>query len=324
MRPNYSISFWAQVNGAFGPLAVGDVVLPSATSPQDYVLATTANRAGRRAEAVVLTPFGGSGIGAIELQHVATVDASISGLAAGAASLVRVSATGRLERVTTASLTDDACGLAEADGRVHLAFGQPVQLLSQSISLPYTAGILTFLSRVLSTAVPFPVIAFQGDSLGIAFPAVSVTGDTLSLSSNGGLLTINGDDLDLDMTSSLSLAISGAPVLSSNGAQLRLGQPLAGNSAASLPLRMAGASIAIAGNTTATPAQYECVFLDLTGAPGAGFDLVLPNLVGATFNIKNGTTQTATVKKSGGTGIGLASGAIRWVRHNGTDYEIRQ
>lgn len=308
MRPAYSIVFSAQVNGATGPLAVGDVVLPSASDPAVYVLASAANRGTRRSEAVVLTPYGGTGIGSIELQQTATLDASISGLGAGTASLVRVSTTGRLERVSSAGLTDDVCGLAEADGRVHLFFGLPQQFV-QAITLAYSAGLTTFLTRILQNGTPIPAIAFQGDVMGITFPSLSITGDNVTI----------------DCNASLSVQRSGSQVIGSNGAACNVGLPLAGSQGFSVPLRTLGASVAISGNTTLTAAQYECPFIDLTGAPGAGFDLFLPNTAGATFNIKNGTGQACSVKRVGGTFfVTLAAGTTRWFRHNGTEYEVRQ
>lgn len=191
MRPAYSIVFSAQVNGATDPLAVGDVVIPSASDPAVYVLATAANRGTRRAEAIVLTPYGGTGIGAIELLQVGPVDASvIPYLGAGTVSLVRVSSAGRLERVTSPGLSDDICGLAEADGRVHLFFGLPAQFV-QSIVLAYSAGLTTFLSRQLSPGLGgamLSVIAFVGDTMGITFPTLSLTADDMTLDCSDTLL----------------------------------------------------------------------------------------------------------------------------------------
>lgn len=308
MRPAYSIVFSAQVNGATGPLAIGDVVLPSASDPQVYVLATSANRGTRRSEAVVLTPYGGTGIGSVELLQVGPVDASVVPyLGAGAASLVRCSSAGRLERVASAGLTDDICGLAEADGRVHLFFGLPQQFV-QSIVLAYSAGLTTFLTRILQNGTPFPAIAFQGDVMGISFPSLSITGDNTTI----------------DCNASLSVLRSGSLVLGTNGAALNTGLPLAGSQGFLMPFRTAGASITITGHTTLTAAQYECIFLDLVGAPGAGFDLFLPNAAGATFNIFNGTAQTCSIKRVGGVvSASLGAGATRWARHGGTEYTLR-
>lgn len=126
MRPAHSIVFSAQVLGAYGPLSVGDVVIPMAPlantdNERYYVLATSANRGTRRSEAVVLSAFGGSGVGSVELQQSGTLDASITGLGSAATrQLVRCSAVGRIERVAAASSTDDIIGYAEIDGRVTL------------------------------------------------------------------------------------------------------------------------------------------------------------------------------------------------------------
>jgi hypothetical protein len=113
------------------------------------------------------------------------------------------------------------------------------------------------------------------------------------------------------------------PVIRAATAQIRTAAPLAGSSTDSMPFRLKRVAITISGNTTLTAAQYECVFIDLGGAPGAGFEVVCPNVEGATFNIRNATGQTATIKRSGGSGVALASGLVNWFVHNGTDYEAR-
>lgn len=119
--PNYSIVFSAQLVGS-STMSVGNIMIPSSDEPTRYVLSSTANRGSRRSEGVALTAYGGSSRGSVQMQQAGTIDATISGLAAGSASWVRCSATGTIERCTPSG-SDDIIGYAEADGRVHLMFG---------------------------------------------------------------------------------------------------------------------------------------------------------------------------------------------------------
>lgn len=119
--PQYSVVFSARLV-ASTTVSAGQVLIPSEAEPTRYVVATTANRNGRRSEGVALTAYGGSSTGSVQLQQCGTIDADISGLAAGSASWVRCSATGTIERCTPGA-SDDIIGYAEADGRVHLLFG---------------------------------------------------------------------------------------------------------------------------------------------------------------------------------------------------------
>lgn len=123
--PQHSIVFWAPPVGSSGSIAVGDVLIPSATEPGAWVVATSANRAGRGAEGVAISVSGGSGLGSVEIQQTGTLDATSTGLGPGSRSLVKTSATGRLERVATPQAGDDVIGYAEASGRVHLLIGLP-------------------------------------------------------------------------------------------------------------------------------------------------------------------------------------------------------
>jgi hypothetical protein len=122
--PNYSFRLSAQLVSAT-TVSVGNVVIPSNSITDRWVVATTANRGTRSSEAIALTAYGGSSTGSIQLQSAGTIDASISGLSAGSKQLVRCSATGTIERVASYSAGDDIIGYAEADGRVHLHFGLP-------------------------------------------------------------------------------------------------------------------------------------------------------------------------------------------------------
>ena len=122
---------------------------------------------------------------------------------------------------------------------------------------------------------------------------------------------------------SIALGIGATTYLYLTGGDIECWAPIAGSNTASLPFRFKRASVTITGNTTLTAAQYECPFIDLDGSPAGAFDVVCPDTAGATFNFKNNSGQTATIKKSGGTGFTIANGATAWAHHDGTDYESR-
>lgn len=123
--PQHSIIFWAPPVNAEPTLLVGDVVIPDDDGSGDWVIASAANRGTRGSEGVALSVTGGSGFGSVEIQSAGVLDATTSGLAAGAKQLVRVSSAGRIERIASYTAGDDVIGHAEADGRVHLHFGLP-------------------------------------------------------------------------------------------------------------------------------------------------------------------------------------------------------
>ena len=119
-QPAYAISLTPRLNAAGGAVALGDVLVQQ--SDGTMKVSTTANRGTRRSSGISLGVAAG-GLSALQMQSVGDVSPTVSGLGAGTASWVRVSSTGRLERVTTPSGSDDVCGWAETDGTVHLLFG---------------------------------------------------------------------------------------------------------------------------------------------------------------------------------------------------------
>lgn len=123
-------------------------------------------------------------------------------------------------------------------------------------------------------------------------------------------------------TLNLYAGTGGNEVIVSDGTNLRTALPIGGYATSSKPMRFMSADIAPA-NTTLTAAQYECVFLKTSGVSSGAFTWTMPDVAGATFNIKNVSSHTMTVKKSGGTGFTIAAGVTAWAFHNGTDYEQR-
>lgn len=126
MEPNYSVIWSAKLVGST-TCAVGNVLIPSASTPGRYVVATTENRGSRGAEGIALTAWSVAGtVGSVDMQQSGIIDASVSGLGSAATKqLVRTSATGTMERVASYTAGDDIIGYAELDGRVHLHFGIP-------------------------------------------------------------------------------------------------------------------------------------------------------------------------------------------------------
>jgi hypothetical protein len=119
-EPNHTVALNRRLAAA-ASCAIGDVLV--ADDDGHYVVATSAERAdGRRAEAIALSAFSGTGVGRADVQQTGTLTPSISGLEPGAASWVRCSATGQPERCTPSG-SDDIIGRCEADGRLHLMFG---------------------------------------------------------------------------------------------------------------------------------------------------------------------------------------------------------
>lgn len=137
--PQYTVLFSATVSGT-GPTAgsIADVLIADATTGM-YVKATTAARGTRRSTGIALSPYlaGGS----VDIQQVGQVDPTTSGLGVGAASWVRCSTTGTLERVTPSG-SDDVVGWVETDGTFHANFGTLTALMVTGSSFT-AAGDLT-------------------------------------------------------------------------------------------------------------------------------------------------------------------------------------
>ncbi len=117
--PQYSVVFSAPVAGTVTAGNVGDVLIPDVASGL-YIKATTANRGTRRSTGIALSAYTTGGV--TDIQQFGQVDTVTAGLGTGAASWVRVSATGSLERATVSG-SDDVVGWVETDGTLHAVFG---------------------------------------------------------------------------------------------------------------------------------------------------------------------------------------------------------
>jgi len=120
-QPNFSVQFFANTAVA-GGASVGMGLVDSGTSGL-YNTSTSANRSGGKRTSWLVVALGHP-LGAYIVQSSGDVDPSITGLAAGAASWVRMSATGTCERFTpVAAGTSDVIGWCEATGLLHLCMG---------------------------------------------------------------------------------------------------------------------------------------------------------------------------------------------------------
>jgi hypothetical protein len=123
-EPNATVNYGARpISGDF---VVGQVVVGCGVDSNGLPVWTTATLANRttngRADGIVITDSA-NGSPAL-MVTMGKVDASISGLPAGAATWVRVSATGTLERAgDSPSDGDDVVGRCEANGDFHATFG---------------------------------------------------------------------------------------------------------------------------------------------------------------------------------------------------------
>jgi hypothetical protein len=123
-EPAGSFNFTAQMLAASATAVGNGLVFDSSLGY--WVVATAAARtsANARTQAIATTAYGGSAVGKVQYQSAGILPASISLLAAGSASWVRMSSTGFIERFTpVAAGTSDVIGKCYADGRVALELG---------------------------------------------------------------------------------------------------------------------------------------------------------------------------------------------------------
>jgi hypothetical protein len=134
-------SYTGYTSASNGPITAGQCVVLDASGDY-YNVSTTAARATavRRSTGIAVTSCSGDAQDrGFEVQVVGEIDASITGLAAGTASLIRVSSTGVLERVASYSSSDDVVGFCDADGTAHVCF--PLAGLNVAIGAGSAPGL---------------------------------------------------------------------------------------------------------------------------------------------------------------------------------------
>jgi len=135
-------------------------------------------------------------------------------------------------------------------------------------------------------------------------------------------MDIAGANTNIVASSTLSLYGGNVLGVTLGATQLSIGRIVSGRQGGSIPFRFARTAIVqgSTADTTLTAAQYECPIIDVSGTPGGNFNVIAPNNEGAFFIVKNRTANTLTIKKSGGTGVTVATASQRVVFHDGSDY----
>lgn len=202
----YDIVWNATLSATTSTVAAGTCLVYDTTT-DTYLAATTANRGTKRSAGICLTA-GDSSNRAVVMQVAGLISASISGLAAGSASWVRVSSTGVLERVTPSG-SDDVFGWAEADGSVHIAPAViSASMASSSITVPISEANGGFGADVSgSTGIPKNA---AGTFSFVTAPSGAIVGDTDSQALTNKTLTSPAIS---------SPTISGTPVFSATDLQ---------------------------------------------------------------------------------------------------------
>jgi hypothetical protein len=231
----YDIVWNATLSATTSTVAAGTCLVYDTTT-DTYLAATTANRGTKRSAGICLTA-GDSSNRAVVMQVAGLISASISGLAAGSASWVRVSSTGVLERVTPSG-SDDVFGWAEADGSVHIAPAViSASMASSSITVPISEANGGFGADVSgSTGIPKNA---AGTFSFVTAPSGAIVGDTDSqaltnktISGASNTLTVR---LASDVSGTLPVANGGTGITSlGSGVATWLGTPSGANLASAL------------------------------------------------------------------------------------------
>jgi hypothetical protein len=179
------------------------------------------------------------------------------------------------------------------------------------VRVPYNAGAQSIVAmRDSGNSADWNLIKSTGGALeyGDATPTVTLRGYSLALVAGAG--------------AAIDTAVNSQYAFQVTSSVINCAQPLAGEQRASIPFRFKRAAItkSDANDLTLSAAQYECVILAVSGTPGGNFSIIAPDTADAFFIVTNTTANTLTIKKSGGTGVTIASNNTAIVRHNATDY----
>ncbi len=210
--------------------------------------------------------------------------------------------------------TDGAGGFDAATnvkaGSDHVSIGSGTVHATARIRLPYNGGATRIIMGT-RTAAAVDVGLLQDGA-----------GDTWLIGNTSMDLQINQAVGNIFCTSNFTLASGSVNALVTTGSKFGVAQPLSGSSGDSQPFRFKRAAIVKVGTSdhTGTSAQYECPIVDWSGTPGGNFNAIWPDSEGSAAIHKNRTPNILTVKKSGGTGITVASNDAKWVFHDATDY----
>ena len=164
-QPNYTINLNSTLQAG---ASVGAGQFAVTGSGGTYLPATAANRAGGKRSSFMALGATNPSLGAnFAAQSHGDVDAAVSGLAAGTASWVRVSATGYAERVTVPVVADDVVGWCETTGVLHLSCGILGAFVTED-GVPSGTGLRHVVSGVEDAAASLLVNADVSASAAVA------------------------------------------------------------------------------------------------------------------------------------------------------------
>lgn len=126
-------------------------------------------------------------------------------------------------------------------------------------------------------------------------------------------------------TAEILAGSSATSVFYSDGTVAKIGVPVAGNSASSIPFRWKTASVSCASvsSLTLTAAQYQCPTITFTGTPTTDCTVTAPLYDGEWHNIRNKCGGGAAIIFQGATGTGptIANAKNAPVTCDGTNWE---
>lgn len=196
-----TVNWSAPVSPLAGTVLAGQCLVPDASGL--YVVATTANRAlYGRSDGIAMTA--GDVANPCALIEAGPVENALTGLGAGLASWVRVSATGICQRVTTPSTGDDVIGWCETSGRLHSTWGTLTAAIVNGGGGGFTAPTGTGLVTVTGGAL-------NGAAMALPLSAASVvqaTGTGIPHVVAGALSAASSLIVNADVSAGAAIALS--------------------------------------------------------------------------------------------------------------------
>lgn len=151
------------------------------------------------------------------------------------------------------------------------------------------------------------------------------SGNALAFGNTAMTFTASGATVLIASSAGFQINSNGAGMMESDGTHVGMVQPLSGSAVFTVPFRFMQSLIAqsTTADLTLSAAQAQTPSVKITGVAGGAFNVVAPNLAGTAYMLHNANSSAITaVKKSGGTGVGLASNSSKWFYHDGTDYQF--
>lgn len=193
------------------------------------------------------------------------------------------------------SFTTDGSGISFGPG--YTAYGT-TPAASGRQRYPWNAGVATPLMVVKDSGGNDITIVNFGAGAAVTFG--SYANFDVTLAGAGG---------SLNMSSSLAAYIAGVQALDILAAKVGLCKPISGSSANSYMYAEKETTVTIssAADRTLVASEYENPVQNYTGTPGGAFNVIAPAQAAAKVTVYNGTPSALTYKKSGGTGVIIAT-----------------